>query len=134
MNHLAAEDDKTVVARVLAEYYSAFSTLDMQTFAPYYHEPCFIVAPQGVVAIPTHAALVGTLRPAIESLRGRGFGRSELKIRTMNQLSANTVLADGTAVRYKTDGQELERVGITYLLQKTDGSWMIAVVVVHDAK
>jgi ketosteroid isomerase-like protein len=129
----AGEDDRTVVARILAEYYSAFSTTDMQAFSPYYHEPCFIVAPPGVVALPNHAALVATLRPAIEDLRKRGFGRSELTMLNIKQLSATTMLASGTAVRYKTDGQELERAGVTYLLQKLDGNWKIAVVVVHDA-
>jgi len=52
----------------------------------------------------------------------------------INQLSTTTILAGGTAIRYKTDGQELERVGVTYLVQKTDGSWKIAVVVIHDVR
>jgi hypothetical protein len=41
-------------------------------------------------------------------------------------------LATGVALRYKTDGQELERVGVTYLLYKAESGWKIAVVVLHD--
>ena len=38
---------------------------------------------------------------------------------------------DELAVRFKTDGQELERVGITYVLQKSDSRWKIAVLIAH---
>lgn len=37
------------------------------------------------------------------------------------------------AVRTKTDGQELERAGVVYLLQKTHGEWQIATIVIHEA-
>ena len=58
---------------------------------------------------------------------------AELTKLRVKQLSATTTLASGIAVRYKASGQELERVGVTYLLQKADNGWKIAVVVVHDA-
>ena len=42
-------------------------------------------------------------------------------------------LASGVAVRYRADGQELERVGVSYVLHKADEDrWAIAVTVVHD--
>jgi hypothetical protein len=42
-------------------------------------------------------------------------------------------LASGVAVRYRADGQELERVGVSYVLHKADEDrWAIAVAVVHD--
>jgi hypothetical protein len=43
-------------------------------------------------------------------------------------------LAVGVAIRRKTDGQELERVGVTYLLHKTESGWKFAVFVLHDAE
>jgi hypothetical protein len=48
-------------------------------------------------------------------------------------LSATTVIAGGVAVRRKADGQELERAGVVYLLQKTNAGWQFATVVIHDA-
>ena len=51
----------------------------------------------------------------------------------VKRLSVTTALASGIAVRYKTDGQELERVGVTYLLQKADDGWKIAALIAHDA-
>ena len=69
----------------------------------------------------------------MEGLRARGFGRSELSVRNVKSLSATATLVTGVAVRYKVDGQELERVGVTYVLHKADTRWKIAVLIVHDA-
>ena len=69
----------------------------------------------------------------MEALRARGFAKSELINLHLKRLSATTVIAGGVAVRGKTDGQELERAGVVYLLQKTSAGWQLATVVVHDA-
>jgi ketosteroid isomerase-like protein len=129
----SGEDDEAVVTRVLTDYYRAFSTLDVQAILPYFHEPSFIVIPQGVAAMPTHAALVAWMAPSMEAFRARGYARSELTMLHVKRLSAGTALAAGVAVRYKTDGQVLDQAGVIYLLQKVDGSWKIVVIVVHDA-
>jgi ketosteroid isomerase-like protein len=126
-------NEETVVIRVLADYYAAFSTLDIQAVLPYFHEPSMLIGPQGIGAAPTYAVLTTAFTPAMEGLRARGFGRSELSVRNVQSLSATTTLVTGVAVRYKADGQELERVGVTYVLQKVDTHWKIAVLIVHDA-
>ncbi len=125
-------NDEAVVAQVLADYYRAFSTLSLDAVVPYFHEPALMLGPPGVFAVPTSAALIAIVGPAMEDLRARGYGRSEFEPKRIKQLSAATASASGVAVRYKTDGQVLERVGITYLLQKTESHWKIAVMVVHD--
>ena len=128
----AGEDDKAAATRVLTDYYSAFSRLDVQGILPYFHEPCLLVSPEGVAATPTHAALAAAFTPTMKDLRARGYARSALTKLRVEPLSATTTLASGITVRYKANGQELERVGVTYLLQKADNSWKIAVLVVHD--
>ena len=47
-------------------------------------------------------------------------------------LSATSALVVGVAIRYKADDQELERVGVTYLLHKGNDSWKFAAMVLHD--
>jgi hypothetical protein len=69
----------------------------------------------------------------MDALRARGFAKSELTDLRLKRLSAATVIAGGVAVRRKTDGEELERAGVVYLLQKTDAGWQIAALVIHDA-
>jgi ketosteroid isomerase-like protein len=127
------EDDKAAAAKVLTDYYRAFSTLDAQAVLPYFHEPSQLVSPAGVGSTPTRAAVVAVFQPAMDALRARGFAKSELTNLHLKGLSATTAIAGGVAVRRKTDGQELERAGVVYLMQKTDAGWQIATIVIHDA-
>ncbi len=122
---------------MLDDYYRAFSTLDVQAILPYFHEPSTLISSRGVIAAPTFAAVAAALKPTLEGLRAREFGRSELSVGSAKHLSArrrDAVDFTGDAVRYKRDGQELERVGITYVLHKAETGWKIAVIVLHDTQ
>jgi|SRR5579864_2418914 len=125
--------DEEAVTKVLSDYYAAFSTLNVAAILPYFHEPALLVGPSGVIPVPTPAALVPIFGPAMENLRRRQYGRSEWQMQELKLLGAASALALGMAIRVETDGQELERIGITYLLHKTEGGWKFAVVVLHDA-
>jgi ketosteroid isomerase-like protein len=120
--------------RMLADYYVAFSTLDVQAILPYFHEPSLLMGPQGVIAAPTVAVVAAAFKPTMEGLRTRDFDRSELSVGDVKLLSASATLVSGVAIRYKRDGLELERVGITYVLHKAEKGWKIAVIILHDAK
>ena len=126
-------EEEAAAAQVLADYYRAFSSLDAQAVWPYFHEPSQLVSPAGVVAMPTRAAVAAAFQPSMDALRARGFAKSELINLHVKRLSATTVIAGGVAVRTKTDGQELNRTGVVYLLQKTNGEWQIATIVGHEA-
>jgi hypothetical protein len=128
------DNDQAVVVRVLHEYYSAVSTLNVEAVLPFFHEPSLVIGPQGVFAATTHTLLAAALSPAMEGFRARGFGRTELNVRNLKLLSATASLVEGVARRYKLDGQELDQAGVTYVLHKADSGWKIAVLVIHDAK
>jgi hypothetical protein len=120
------------VNQVMADYYRDFSTLNVQAILRYFNEPALLVDPQRVIPIPDHTTLVAVFGPVMEDLRTKGYGRSEFEASYVKSLSASTVLTGGVAVRYKTDGEQLERVGITYLLHKTESGWKFATVILHD--
>jgi ketosteroid isomerase-like protein len=128
-----ADDDKAAVAQVLNDYYRAFSTLDAEAVKPYFHEQWQLVSPAGVGVGTTSAALAAVFQPFMEAQRARGFAKAELINLHLKRLSAATVIAGGVAVRRKTDGEELERAGVVYLMQKTNAGWQIATIVSHDA-
>jgi hypothetical protein len=86
-----------------------------------------------VIPIPDRVALVAIFGPVMEGLRAKGCGRSEFEVGSIKSLSSSAALMGGVAVRYKTDGQQLERVGITYVLHKTESGWKFATVILHDA-
>ncbi|MBV8214497.1 MAG: hypothetical protein JOZ08_14885 [Verrucomicrobia bacterium] len=120
------------VNQVIADYYRDFSTLNVRTILPYFNEPSLLVGPQGVIPIPNHAALVFVFGPVMEGLRGKGYGRSEFELDYAKSLSSSAALIAGVAVRHDTAGQQLERVGITYVLHKTESGWKFVTVILHD--
>ena len=126
-------NDITDVTQFLTKYYSAFSTLDVEMIAPFFHDPCIIVSPQGVQAMPTHNDVKAVFSVIADTLRSKGYGRSELINLEVQRMSDTASFASGIAVRYKTNGEQLERVGVTYILQKSERGWRIAVTVIHDA-
>jgi ketosteroid isomerase-like protein len=125
--------NEEAIIKVLSDYYAAFSTLDVQAILPYFHEPALLVGPQGVIPVPNGAALVPIFGGVMEGLRRRRFERSELSLRQLRLLSPTSALAIGVAIRHSADGQEPERVGVTYVLHKAASGWKFAVVVLHDA-
>jgi len=125
--------DTTIVTEFLNKYYQTFSTLNVESIAPFFHEPCLFVSPQGVIAAPTHDVLKEVFRTIAKDLLSKGYGRSELTQLNVERMSATAMLATGVAVRFTADGSELERVGVTYILQKSGSGWRIAVTVIHDA-
>src|SRR5213594_1331738 len=100
--------DEAAVNRMLDEYYAAFSTLNIQAILPYFHQPALLIGPPGVIALPTLEAVLPIFAPVMQNLRARGYGRSELSRRKVKLLSANSALATGIAVRYKSDGPEMK--------------------------
>lgn len=120
------------VNRVIADYYRDFSTLNVQAILPYFNEPSLLVGPQGVILIPDRATLAAVFGSVMDGLRAKRYGRSELELGYVKSLSSSAALIGGVAVRYTADGQLLERVGVTYVLHKTETGWKFATVILHD--
>lgn len=120
------------IAQMLRDYYAAFSTLDADSIEPYFTQPALITGPARVASLATAVELRATFAPVMEALRARAYGRSEFSIQEIKLLGGSAAVAMGTAIRYKVDGQELERVALTYLLHKEGCAWKIAVMVIQD--
>jgi len=133
MSSPQAPGNDDAALRTLGDYYKAFSTLEVEAVWPYFHSPSLLISPQGVIAVPTFAALATAFGPTMEGLRAREFGRSELSVGSIKSLSASATLVTGIAIRYQRSGQELDRAGITYVLHKAETGWKIAVIILHDA-
>jgi hypothetical protein len=82
-------NNQRAVIRTLLDYYAAFSTLEVPAILPYFHRPSLLMSPQGTFAAPTHEVLTTAPTAVIDSLRTRGFGRSELSAGRLESLSAS---------------------------------------------
>ena len=115
----------------LHEYYATFSTLDLTAIASHFTEPCGSMSPQGVFSVLTRAEFEKALAPMIDSLKAKGYGRSEFDSGQVIDLGPAAALVKGVAVRYTAAGPELERVPISYLLHRSGDEWKIAMMVLH---
>jgi len=126
------QDENAAVAQALNDYYRAFSAYDTQHALSYYNEPVVFITAQSVIAATTPGESAARLTKLYETLRPTGFARSELINLHIKQMSGGLAIASGVAVRYKADGQELGRLGVTYILRKTTVGWKLAALVSHD--
>jgi ketosteroid isomerase-like protein len=120
------------VLETIDDYYKAFSTLDVSAIVTYYCEPSMTIAPQGVFSAANRAALADLLAPIVQSLRTRGYGRSEFIQPQVTMMGETDALVRGVAVRYTTAGPELERIPLSYLMHRSEGGWKIAVLVAEQ--
>lgn len=130
---MQTRDDKAAVIQTLRDYYAASNKQDLPGMVSYYHEPVMFITARGAVSFPTHADVAPTLTQFFERLKALGVARSDWAGFHVKQLSDVLVVAGIAVVRYSAEGQELERVGWTYLLQNTTGGWKIAVLANHPS-
>jgi ketosteroid isomerase-like protein len=125
-------DDKEAITRTYTAYFQAFQTLNPQAVLPYYHVPSMLLSPQGVTIMATATEVEALFSQIIEGLKARNYARSELTDLRVQQLSDSIAMLSISGVRYTTDGEQLERLGVTYTLRKTDASWQIVLTTIHD--
>ncbi len=113
-------------------YVRAFETLDPDRAAPFYHLPCLFIAPQGVVAAPDAAALRGLLAQFMAQLHAQAYRRTDVLRLETRALGAGLASCSGVFVRFDVGGREIARLGFTYTMRESDGSWKIVVAAVHD--
>jgi len=92
-----------------------------------------LIGRAGVRVLATRAEIEAWMSSFWTQLKERLFARatkfSPLRVR---RVSANAAFASVRFVRYDVRGQELERIGATYVLHKTDTGWKIVAIVTHD--
>jgi len=120
------------ITQTFCNYIRTFQALDPLAPLPYFHVPCMFIPPQEVRVLATAADVEALLTQVMEGLKARSYARSELTELHVKQMSGNTALVSVSRVRYATDGRELERLGETYTLRKTEDGWKIAVAMIHD--
>src|SRR5262245_2924863 len=123
--------EEEAITQTFNNYTQTFQRLDPRAVLPYFHVPCMFIPTQGVRVLATAADVEALLTQVMEGLKARSYARSELTELHVKRMSENTALVSVSRVRYKSDGQELERLGETYTLRRTEGGWKIAVAMIH---
>jgi len=124
--------DTTATIQTFTDYIQTFQTLDPHATVPYCHTPCMFISPQSVRVMATAAGVAALFTQVMAGLKARSYARSELTDLHVHQMSENAAFVNVSRVRYATGGQELERLGETYTLRKTEDGWKIVVAMIHD--
>ncbi len=69
--------------------------------------------------------------PLVESMRARGLTRSQLDTCHTQVLTDKSAIASATFTRYAGEAV-LERLGATYVFQKSDNRWQVLLVTAHN--
>jgi hypothetical protein len=91
-----------------------------------------LVAPQGVQVMASTAEVSGLFDRMMAGLRARGYARSKLTDLHVEPMSESAAVVSVSRTRQAADGQDLERVGETYVLRRTDAGWKIVMALMHD--
>jgi ketosteroid isomerase-like protein len=124
--------DEAAITQTFTSYVQAFQTLNPQAMVPYCEAPCMLISSQGTLVMATPAEIEALFIGLIEGLKARSYGRSELTDLHVKQMSDHIAFVSVSRVRYRTDGQELERLGETYTFRKTADGWKIVAAAMHD--
>jgi ketosteroid isomerase-like protein len=123
--------EKTAVDHALRDYNDAFGRGDVSAIGQHCNVPFVVISSQEVKVLPTMSDIEARYAGLLRDLRERGYSHSiwsELHVKLLDQ---TTALASAVVVRHKTDGSELETIGVTYVLRKTEGEWKIVLNMRH---
>jgi hypothetical protein len=130
--------EKTAVDHAPRDYNDAFGRGDLSVIGQHCNVPFVVIASPtrsvagaattGVKVLPTIAEIEAFYGGIQRDLRARDYSHSTVSELHIKLLDQTTALASGVFVRHKMDGSELETIGATCLLLKTEGEWKIGVV------
>jgi ketosteroid isomerase-like protein len=126
---LANESD--AIQKVLSAYYDAVSRSAAEA-ATFYGEPTLLVLPTQVTVLSKRADVEEFLAKIFAGLKPLGYSHSKILDPRIKMLNATTALYSTSAIRFKTDGTEMQRAGFTYLLRKDNSGWKIHGLIATD--
>ncbi|MDY6784868.1 MAG: cytochrome P450 [Cyanobacteriota bacterium] len=108
-------------------------TWNEQSITPFYTEPAMMVADQrGPIPLPNRGVLGAVYKAIISPLIPDNFARTATLMMTVKQLGKTTAIVHTLNIRYRQDGSEMTRFGVTYIMSKQEGQWKIAISTIHD--
>ncbi|MCC8955222.1 nuclear transport factor 2 family protein [Bradyrhizobium sp. Pear77] len=126
--------ERIAVANVMHDYFEAYSRGDMDAVMKLINVPFVVSGPKGFMAYTTADGTLSMYTRFRDAAVQQGYAKSEWIDLGVKLLGGTYAIAAGTYVRSKADGSELNRSGGTYLLNKVDGLWKIAINVGYPVR
>jgi hypothetical protein len=125
------------VSRWFDEYLGAFAACgrgekDIAALLDYYGVPLLLTTDGGFLALTSDDQVVAAVQPQLDGMRAAGYARSEILDYEVTVVNATSALYRGTFSYRRSDGAEIRRVSLTYLVTDGSAGRRISVLAVHS--
>jgi len=129
--------DSDGVSQWFGDYLDAFAACGRgergtDSLLAYYGVPLLLTTDGGLFALTSADQVVAAVQPQIEGMRAAGYARSEMLNAEITALNAASALYRGTFSYHRSDGGEIRRVTLTYLVTDGPGGRRISALAVHS--
>jgi hypothetical protein len=129
--------DSDDVSQWFGEYLRAFVACgrgesDAASLLAYYGVPLLLTTDDESFTLTSGDQVVAAMRQQIDGMRAAGYGRTESLRSQVTVLNATSALYGGTFSWHRSDGSEIRRVTLTYLVTDGSAGRRISALVVHS--
>ena len=125
-------EEMDAIRDLVGRYFEQFAC-DPTAAALFYGEPATLFLPDRLLVFNDRISLESYLRKSLAALKRHGYSHTDMEGPRTKLLNPATALHGVVAVRMKVDGTVIERLGVTYLLRKEGGRWLIYGGIATDA-
>jgi hypothetical protein len=129
--------DSDDVSQWFGEYLDAYTACgrgerDTDELLAYYGVPLLVTTDDGVFALTSDDQVLEVMRHQVDGMRVAGYARSEALGSEVTVLNSTSALYRGTYSWQKSDGAEIRRVTLTYLVTDGPAGRRISALLVHS--
>lgn len=128
--------DGSDVTRWFGEYLDAFAACGRgeagtASLLAYYGVPLLLTTDGGFFTLASADQVVAAVQPQLDGMRAAGYDRTEILASEVTAVNATSALYRGTFAYHRSDGGEIRRLTVTYLVTDGAASHRISVLAVH---
>jgi hypothetical protein len=129
--------DTNDVSQWFGEYLAAFTACgrgesDAASLLAYYGVPLLLTTDDGFFALTSGDQVVAVMQQQVDRMRAAGYGRSEVLGSQVTVLNSTSALYHGMFSWHNSDGGEISRPALTYLVTDGPVGRRISALAVHS--
>jgi hypothetical protein len=129
--------DSDDVSRWFGEYLDAYAACgrgerDTGSLLAYYGVPLLVTTDEGFFALTSDDQVVAVMQQQVDGMRASGYARSEALGSEVTVVNSTSALYRGTYSWQQSDGAEIRRVTLTYLVTDGPAGRRISALLVHS--
>jgi hypothetical protein len=124
--------DEPAITAAVEQYEAAFETLDPRAMIVHSELPLMAVSNRETTVMRSAEDVERYFAAPMTSLRVRRYSRSAVTDFRVKQMSTSLALVIVSRMRFDTRGEQIEWIGETLTLRKTQRGWKVVMTAVHN--